>query len=416
LQTLKSKSILIITDTINIDDGSGAKANMAIIENLVASGYNLYVVHNTVGTYSSNGFYEQKIRIRKWSLLYLFGSAVRLLYRYTNRNLNKWIEPLLGFSFEFFSTCAAYTRTIRSLHQNFDLIITLSKGANFRPHFAMLKCPHFFHKWLAYIHDPYPMHYYPRPYNWVQPGYKQKEQFFQLMSEKAKWLAFPSQLLMEWMGSYFPEMALKGMVIPHQISAQKPKTFNTQSYWNENDFNILHAGNLMKQRPADGLIKGFKLFLERNPKARVNAKLHLIGPAEYHAVQLKQYSAEIPELKLNMQGIPYHQAYTLQRDADVNIILESKSEISPFLPGKFPHCIVAKKPILLLSPYYAESRRLLGADYPYWCENDDVNKIATCLESLYDKWVKQENDEFNRADLLNYMGKQQLIATVEALN
>jgi hypothetical protein len=410
------KNILIVTDTVDVNDGSGAKANMAIIENLVACGYSIHVVHNTIGSYTSNGFSEQKIRIRKWSLLYLLATAVRLIYRYSKKDLNKQLEPILGFSFEFFSTCAAYTRSIQSHHQNFDLIITLSKGASFRPHYAMLKCPHLYHKWLAYIHDPYPFHYYPRPYNWVQPGYNQKEQFFHHMAKQAKWFAFPSKLLMEWMGSYFPEMLEKGILIPHQINTNKPEPFNTQNYWNNDDFNLLHAGSLMKQRPAEGLIEGFRLFLQQYPEAQAHARLHLIGPADYHITELQKLAGEIPELKLNIKGVPYEQAYALQQSAAVNIILESKSEISPFLPGKFPHCIEANKPILLLSPYYAESRRLLGNDYPYWCEIDDVNKIAHCLVTLYTQWKSGKELRLNRPELLQYMSAEYLSSTINKLH
>jgi hypothetical protein len=398
-----------------VNDGSGAKANMAIIENLVVAGFKLHVVHNTIGSCKADGFSEQKIRIRKWSLLYLLATMMRLLYRYTKYDLQKQIEPLFGFSFEFFSTSAAYTRTIKSLNKSYDLNITLSKGASFRPHYAMLSCESLHHKWLAYIHDPYPMHYYPRPYNWVQPGNKQKEHFFALLSQLAKWIAFPSQLLKEWMSSYFPSMEQKSIIIPHQISAYKPESFDTSTYWNNHDFNILHAGNLMKQRPANGLIEGFKLFLQQHPQAKQHAKLNLIGSADYHSKAIEQLAREIPQLRIYLQGLPYHKAYALQQQASVNVILESKSEISPFLPGKFPHCIESNKPLLLLAPYYAETRRLLGEDYPYWCENGDSEKIAACLGKLYVQWISGETSTLNRPDLLRYMGAVYLCEIINKL-
>lgn len=403
------KNILIVTDTLDINDSSGAKANLAIIENLVALGYNVHAIHNTIGEFTASGYTEQKINIRKWSILYVFATIVRLFYRYTRFDLNKWLEPILGFSFEFFSTCAAYYRTINEQHKSYDFILTLSKGASFRPHYAMLKCSKLHHKWLAYIHDPYPMHYYPRPYNWVQPGYKQKEEFFARLSQHAKWIAFPSQLLLDWMSSYFPKMEQKSLVIPHQISSKHPIHFDTEIYWNDNDFNLLHAGNIMKQRPADGLIEGFKLFLTAHPEAKSHARLHLIGPADFHKKQLSEVAAQTPEINLNLNGIPYHQAYWLQQHAAVNIILESKSEISPFLPGKFPHCIMAGKPILLLCPYYAESRRLLGDDYPYRCENNNSTAIAHAIETLYLAWKAQIPFHLpQQQELLKYMGPQYL--------
>jgi hypothetical protein len=63
--------------------------------------------------------------------------------------------------------------------------------------------------------------------------------------------------------------------------------------------------------------------------------------------------------------------------------LRVKAPISPFLPGKFPHCIAAGKPILLLEPNISESHRLLGEDYPYWAEIDDVDAIYKHIQNLF---------------------------------
>jgi hypothetical protein len=77
--------------------------------------------------------------------------------------------------------------------------------------------------------------------------------------------------------------------------------------------------------------------------------------------------------------IPFDTVYLLQQSVSVNVVLESKSEISPFLPAKFPHCVAANTAILSLAPYYSETKRLLGPDYAYWSEVDDVSRIAALL-------------------------------------
>jgi len=91
------------------------------------------------------------------------------------------------------------------------------------------------------------------------------------------------------------------------------------------------------------------------------------------------------------------------------VILESKSEISPFLPAKFPHCVAANRTILSLAPYYSETRRLLGDKYPYWSEVDDVEKIAFLIGELYHLW-KQDPDNLllNRKDLVDYLSADYL--------
>ena len=106
----------------------------------------------------------------------------------------------------------------------------------------------------------------------------------------------------------------------------------------------------------------------------------------------------------------------MQQHTTVNIILESKSEISPFLPGKFPHCVQADKPILLLGPYYSESRRLLGYEYEYWAENDDDEKIAQLLKKLYDSWTQNENVKLDKPELKQYLSMDYLRETINQLS
>jgi hypothetical protein len=102
----------------------------------------------------------------------------------------------------------------------------------------------------------------------------------------------------------------------------------------------------------------------------------------------------------------------LQEQVSVNIILESKSEISPFLPGKFPHCVSANRPILLLSPYYSETKRLLGANYPYWAEADDELKLHEHIVTLYQKWKTKTLNNLEREDLEQYLGNDYLKNTL----
>jgi hypothetical protein len=160
----------------------------------------------------------------------------------------------------------------------------------------------------------------------------------------------------------------------------------------------------MKQRSPEGLIKGFKLFLQHNPKAKKESQLLLVGPASYHAEMLEDYQKNNPEIYIHNGIVAFDEVYHLQKNVAVNIILESKAEISPFLPAKFPHCVAANKMILSLTPYYSETRRLLGNDYEYRSEVDDVENIANLIEKLYLLW-KQNPDNLllNRSDLEDYL-------------
>ena len=403
------KKILVIVDSIDVNDSSGSKANVALILNLREAGFDVSVCH-----YTQKEIYLSDIKCfaileKKGNLMYLLSRFERIFTRWTGINLNPLLEGLFGFSFTFFNDTSSMVKALKkeTVFEP-DLVLTLSKGASFRPHYALLKLPQWHSKWMAYVHDPYPFHYYPRPYNWIQPGYKQKEKFFREVSDKATFSAFPSLLLQEWMGSYFENFLKTGVMIPHQNANYEIQHKNFPSYFDPTKFNLLHAGNLMKQRSPEGLIKGFNLFLKQHPEAKKDARLLLLGNASYHAKLLESVQMNSPEIYIYNGNVAFDEVYHLQQHVSVNIILESRSEISPFLPGKFPHCVAANKPILALGPYYSETRRLLGNDYPYWSDVDNVENIAKKIERLYSLWLNKDNLKLDREDLLKYLGTEQL--------
>lgn len=398
------KNILVLVDSIDVDDSSGAKANVALILNLKKAGFNVKVYHYSYKKVEIEGVACFLINEIKWNLLYILSRSQRVFTRITGISIHRIVENWLGFSFTYFNDVKSILKRLKGVKFEFDLVLTLSKGASFRTHYAVLKYPKFHNKWMAYVHDPYPFHCYPPPYEWIEPGHENKERFFREVSKKAKYSAFPSLLLKEWMGDYFPNFLNTGIVIPHQNASFDAGKVYSLPYFDTSKFNLLHAGNLMKQRAPEGLIKGFKLFLERNPDAEKNAKLLLIGNASYHEKALQEAQEEIPQIFVFKTNKSFSEIQFLQHKATVNIILEARSQISPFLPGKFPHCVNTNKPILLLGPVNSETKRLLGEAYPYWAEIDAVDDIANNIKKLYTLWKENKKAlQLNRPDLERYI-------------
>ncbi|PIV93793.1 MAG: UDP-glycosyltransferase [Flavobacteriaceae bacterium CG_4_10_14_3_um_filter_33_47] len=410
-----TKQILIVADSIDVNDSSGSKANIALIKNLSAIGYQVTVLHYTQKNIQIPWVTCIPIIEKKYTPLYFLSRTQRVIQRYFKINLAKYLEAIFGFSFTFFNDVNSIKGALKKLDiSKFDLILTLSKGASFRPHYAVNKLPILHKKWMAYIHDPYPMSCYPKPYQWNEPGHKQKRLFFKKVSKNAKYSAFPSVLLQEWMGNYFPNFIKTGIIIPHQNFEEELISLEVPSYFDSEKFNVLHAGNLMKQRHPEGLIRGFKLFLEKNPEAKNDSKLMLLGNAFYHEDLIKAFAIDLPQLYIKLANMPFNEVHWLQKQVSVNIILEANSEISPFLPGKFPHCIMANKPILHLGPKNSETKRLLGEDYQYWCEIHDVLAISEILQILYAIWKKNNNALIlNRSDLEVYVGEVYLKEQLE---
>lgn len=409
MQVRQKNKILVVVESIDVEDSSGSKANVALIQNLYTAGFEVVVAHYTLKKIQLSGIKCVALKEDRNSVLF-FLSRIERHFRYLFKvNMNTYFENLFGFSFTLFNDRNSIVKGLQRI-KNFepDLVLTLSKGGSFRPHHALLKIPDLHHKWVAYIHDPYPMHAYPRPYDFVEPGHRQKREFLVKVAERAKLMAYPSKLLAEWMESYYLPSRNKGVVIPHQIFAEEKVNKVLPDYFKREAFTLVHAGTLLGPRKPFPLIKAFQNFLVKNPEAKGKCQLLLLGPESKYTNELFKISKELPELYVSESSIPFSTVLEIQRQVEVNIILEAIGPLSPFLPGKFPHCIQADKPILLLGPYYSESRRLLGSDYPYWAEADDVKKITLIIGGLFQKWNTGNIEKLDRPDLINYCSTDNL--------
>jgi hypothetical protein len=405
---LSPKKILVLAESIDVEDSSGSKANVALIQNLHKAGFEVLVYHYTRQKIKLLGINCVSIKENRKSLLFLLSRLERYSRDYLRFDLHKPLQNILGFSFTLFNDRNSIVAALRK-NKNFnpDLVLTLSKGGSFRPHHALLKMPELHKIWVAYMHDPYPMHHYPKPFTWIEPGAIIKEKFITEISKKAAFSAFPSRLLLEWMGRFYPNFIKTGLVIPHQTFEISTDGIELPDYFNPKCFNLLHAGNLLGARNPKGLVKAFFNFLLRFPEAKPYSKLIFLGGNNKRL--LNEEIENIDNIYVSDGNIPFDQVFKMQQRTAVNVILEAKSEISPFLPGKFPHCVQANSPILLLGPPKSEARRLLGEDYINWVEIDDIEGITKSIERLYFQWQKAPEDfKLNKSELKEYMSSSNL--------
>jgi len=401
----ENKEILIIAESIDIDDSSGSKVNVALIKNLAAIGYHLKVLHYTRKEILINNVRTIAIKERKSNLNYFLSRSQRILQRNLKINLATFLEGIFGFSFTFFNDIRSIKKAVKDHYNNEQLVITLSKGASFRPHFALLKIPEIYNKWLAYIHDPYPHSKYPPPYTFNESGYKKKEMLFNKIAQKAKFSAFPSQLLKEWMESFYPNFLHTGIIIPHQFSTDFNINDKLPDYFKEDKFTLLHAGNLLKQRPPEALIKAYENFLIKFPEAKNNSNLLLLGPAIDHSTIIDEAVKKNPQICFINKSVPFLEVAFLQQKATVNVILEATASISPFLPAKFTHCVYANRPVLYIGSEKSEVKRLLGEDYLYSVKVNSKEEITAIITMLYLQWEEAPDELLlNRKDLEEYVG------------
>lgn len=400
------KKILVVAESIDVDESSGSKANWALIQNLKKAGYQLQVFHFSKKEIVLKDIPTRAIKENRKSFLFLLSRLERYIRYFLKLKLHRPLENAFGFSFTLMNDRNSIVSELRKIDLKPDLVMTLSKGGSFRPHHALLQMPEWHSKWLAYMHDPYPMHHYPRPYTWKEPGYEQKETFIRQVSKKAAFSAFPSQLLKEWMGQFYPDFLKTGMIIPHQNFQYEEEEILFPEYFNPRNFNLLHAGNLLGARNPKFLLEAYKMFLDRLPEAKQDSRLIFLGGSNQRVMD---EAGEIPNIIASEGYLPFKEVYAMQQKTAVNIILEARSEISPFLPGKFPHCVNADKPILLLGPEKSEVRRLVGVDYPYWSKINDSQRISELIEDLFKRWkISPESFHLNRPDIKEYLEAGQL--------
>jgi hypothetical protein len=401
---------LFLAETIDINASSGAKGRIALIYAFKSLGYQLVVYHYSNKAISLDGIECHHIKEHKWSVLYLLSRVHRLSIRWFNFDFGKYIDSWLGFSFGFFSDRNSMVRVLKKVDlTNVSMVWTLSQGSSFRTHAAVLQLPQLHPKWYAYVHDPYPHHLYPRPYNYVEYGFKKKRLFFAEVMKQCHKAVFPSMMLKNWMQSYYNNIDGKFLIIPHLINKTQPQNVDVPTYFDPSKFNLLHAGNLLDLRDPQVLIIAFQQFLARVPEAKQDARLLFVGNISRYHEKITKAQQVYPEIVSSNGSENFNVTLAMQQHASVNIILEAKSEISPFLPGKFAHCVQADKPILLVGPYYSECKRLLGNDYPFTYDFEEVDRITKGIKYLYSLWQQDPDSlKLDRPDLTTYLSEDTL--------
>lgn len=407
--------ILVICESLDPNTSSGAKGRVALIKSFVKSFDSVTVVHYSHKQIVIEGANCFLAKESKTSFFYLLSRMQRKLYSWFGIDVVGVVDRIFGFSFGFFNDVKSISRSLKKLKEkDFDSIWTLSNGNSYRSHRVILNMTDWHSKWYAYIHDPYPQQLYPRPFNYVPYGFKQKRRFLTKVTVKSKRVVFPSLLLKKWMESYYVEIKDKSLIIPHQLDKQIESKSLFPDYFNDGNFNILHAGNLLDLRDPKPIINAFIQFINKTPVAREKARLIFLGKKSIFSKTLNEFAKQYPQIYASEDYVEFDEVFNMQKNADVNVILEANSEISPFLPGKFPHCVNADKPILAITPYYSETKRLLGVDYPYVVDFDDEFGILNSFDCLFKKWSSNgKTAKLDRADLSYYLSsiymKEQIV-------
>jgi hypothetical protein len=196
-------------------------------------------------------------------------------------------------------------------------------------------------------------------------------------------VTFPCQRL----GDY----CLRGM--PHRSEARVVHHIGAASGHasaNGSDFVIVHAGKLgmseLTARPANSLLEGLARFLQECPDAKERTRLLLVGPEDAATMALMNTLGLAPFVKWG-GVVSYERSLEHIAEASVCVLVEGDYPEGIFLPSKLCDYVVARKPVLALSPEAGTLNDLAEAGGIERVSPQDSARVSAVLKRYYQAFV-----------------------------
>lgn len=303
--------------------------------------------------------------------------------------------------------------------ESFDLVFVRTEANSIASHQAVLwlsKKLDF--RWVANFNDPVPRSMMPHPYFKKGTPLSLQDRKDEILVKKillqCHGLTSPSLILSQWFLEYYKvqeKLAPHIFKFPH-VFVEKPLTMDTDIL-DEDNMNFVHAGSLLNERDPSFLLKAFENFLSSHPDAQEHVRITFFGSIHNEHKHTIEAFGFTESLMIVNKRISHAEALRTIADSDVMILLEAISDESPFMPGKLAEFIGLRKCIWSLSPGKSETRRILGCDYPYQCEANQVDQMESIITRLYGKWVNNEPLELTDPKLIEYVSPSQVVEEMQ---
>jgi glycosyltransferase involved in cell wall biosynthesis len=383
--------ILAIVEDLRINKSSCGIISNNIVSCLLQAGHSITCLYDYADDKNFDWLQNSQITLKEMTCSNE-NLAIGKILKYFPR-IDAILSYSLGYGYLELKKINDWKNTIKSHlreNQNYEVIILLGTGNAIFNYFAIaqldIKIP-----FMVTYHDPYPESQYPEPYKRTYLYSKLKVKQSDKVMQKATIVSFPSQRLYEWMLQFHPILKGKSIIIPHpdaQLNNLPAVSQDDDIFLDNAKFNILHTGSLLGPRNPVYLLEAFHKFISFSSERKALTRLTIIGGISNKnelSKAIVSSSLESPVRVINGR-ISYKKSKELLRCADVLLIIEAISKDSPFMPGKITDYITADKIIMALTPPNSEVSRLLGEDYPYKTETDNVENIYLILENLWFKW------------------------------
>jgi len=345
-------------------------------------------------------------------------TGFRQLYTFTHRQQRRggrggwfWdksaaaLDIMLGSNVEDYSWARDAGDLAARLWYNHDGVpfdLLYSRLNHFVSHLAALNVvhqrPHI--HWCAHFSDPWPGHLYPTDYRHkpTRSGLmeRRQERILHTILDRAQSLTFPGDRLCRFLLSGSRERYRhKAHAIPHLGNFWDGRP----AYRQGEQFNLVFAGFLLRQRSTESLFQGLQQFLTATPQARAAIRMQFIGKNTAVVEEgVQKYALAGVVSTAPQRG--FSEVWPLLCQADVLLLIESPMAEGVFMPSKLADYLSAGRPILALSPPVGTVADFLSQGGGLRVDPDDATQIAQALQQLYALWQSHRLEDLAPAPSL----------------
>jgi len=371
------KKILVLSESLRINETSSGIVSSTTIATLADAGYDVFVLSVRDFSYPVT-WLPDSVKVRLFE-----APETAKPFFYGIPKLRALRAHYFGVGDSDFELFKRWKDQIAKAISDFnpDYLFVLGSGLSFIPHFAVealnIKVPI-----VCNFHDPFPQFAYPVPYK-KSKTLLQRVQCWKMnaLISKSVSVTFPSSLLGEQMGEIYSELRDKTVILPHigrHLDGLPAGEADHQVSLEEGKLNILHIGTLLGPRDPRTLIRAFDELSERDPWVKDNVHMLFVGRVS----QDQSLQSVYGNVKVIDQRVSYRKSLELMKKASALMIIEAESDCSPFMPGKLADIGHNEKPWISLTPINSEIVRIMGEDFPLRTELNNSEGISTVLRKL----------------------------------
>lgn len=194
-----------------------------------------------------------------------------------------------------------------------------------------------------------------------------------------------------------PELGERGHCI---IPGANPPEFSRTSYQRGKHLIIGHFGSLAETRNLEIFLQGLRRVLEKNPPWAEHIRLHLYGGGidavsaralrDFpHPAMVEQFGRLETDPKTGESG--RDQVLKRMNAADCLLLLHGTVPFcEEYIPSKMFEYLWTQRPILALVWHNPQMEHMLRELGHWSVEADDADSIASALEKLYARWMRDD--------------------------